>query len=81
MICERHETLVLRRDVYSLCVLYRIYHEVYSEELFDLLPATKLPTHTLRHKLKHHPHHLDTLHFTIVRLLRNFLPHATQLSY
>ena len=46
MICERLDTLALRRDVSSLCVLYRIYHEECSEELFDLLTAAAFTNHT-----------------------------------
>ena len=68
MICERLDTLALRRDVSSLCVLYRIYHRECSEELFDLLPAAEFSNRTVRHKLKYLPHHLDTWHSTIVWL-------------
>ena len=58
MICERLDTLALRRDMSSLCFLYRIYHGECSEELFDLSPAAEFSNRTIRHKLKHHPHHL-----------------------
>ena len=51
--------LALRRDVASLCVLYRIYHGEWSEELFDLLPTAEFSNRTVRHKLRYHPHHLD----------------------
>ena len=73
MLCEGFETLVLRRDVFSLCVLCCIYHGECSEELFDLLPAAESSNRTVRHKLKYHPHHLDTWHSTPVRFRKNFL--------
>ena len=81
MICERLDTLTLRRDVSSLCVLYRIYHGECSEELFDLLPAAEFSNRTVRHKLKYHPHHLDTWQSTTVRFRRNFLPRALELCW
>ena len=79
MICAGLDTLALRRDVSSLCVLYRIYHWEYSEELFDLLLAAEFSNRTVRHKLKYHPHNLDTWHPSTVRFRKNFLPRATQL--
>ena len=52
MIYKRLDTLTLRRDVSSLCVLYRIYHGECSEELFDLLPAAEFYVH---HKISSTP--------------------------
>ena len=49
MICKPLDTLALRRDASSLCVLYRIYHGECSEELFDLLPAAEFSNRTVRH--------------------------------
>ena len=60
MICERLASLALLRDVYSLCVLSRIYYGECPGELFDLLPAAEFSNHTVLHKLKYHPQHLDT---------------------
>ena len=74
MICERLDNLALRRDVSSLCVLYRIYHGEFSEELFDWLPTAEFPNCTVCHKLKHYSHHLDKWHFTTVLFHRNFRP-------
>ena len=79
IICERLDTLALRRDVSSLCVLYCIYHGECSGELFDLLPAAEFSNRTVRYKLKYHPHHLDTWQSTTVRFRRNFLPRTTEL--
>ena len=59
-------TLALRRDVSSLCVLFRIYHVECSEELFDLLSVTEFSNSTVRHKLKYHPHCMDMRHSTTV---------------
>ena len=39
MICTGLDTLALRRDVSSLCVLYRIYYGECSGKLFDPLPT------------------------------------------
>ena len=77
--CEWLDTLALRRDVSTLCVLYRIYHGKCSEELFDLLPIAEFSNRTVRHKLNYHPHHLDTRQSVTVRFRRNFLPCATEL--
>ena len=44
MICAGLHILSLRRHVSSLCVLYRVYHEECSEELFDLLLAAEFLT-------------------------------------
>ena len=46
-----------------------------------MLPAAEFSIRTIRHKLKYHPHHLDTGHSTTVRLgswneLLNDLPGA-----
>ena len=80
MICERLDTLALRRDVSSLCVvLSRIYHGECSEELFDLLPVAEFSNRTLRHKLKYHPHHMDTWQSTTVRFRNDLLPRVTEL--
>ena len=82
LICERLDILALRRDVSSLCVLYRIYYIYYgecSEELFDLLPAAEFSNRTVLHNLIYHPHHLDTWQSTAVRFRRNFLPRASEL--
>ena len=46
MICEMLDILALRRDVSSLCVLYRIYHGECSEEL-------KQQKHTAHHSRTH----------------------------
>ena len=78
MICAGLDTLALRRNVFSLCVLYRICHGESSEELFDLLPAAEFSNRTVRHKLKYHPHRLDTWYSTTVLLRRNLIPRATE---
>ena len=72
MFCAGLDKLALRRDVFSLCVLYRIYHGEYSGNCltFYLLPNFLI----VRHKLKYHPHHLDTWHSTTVQFHRNSLP-------
>ena len=77
MIYEGLDILALRRD--SLCVLYRIYHEECSGELFDLLPGTEFCNRTVRKKLQYHPLYIDTWHSTTVRFRRNYLPRAAQL--
>ena len=47
--------------------------------LKNCLPAVEFSNRTVRHKLKYHPHHLDTWQSTTVRFRRNILPSATEL--
>ncbi|XP_046967568.1 uncharacterized protein LOC124535403 [Vanessa cardui] len=47
--------LALRRDVRSLCILYRIFHGKCSEVLFGLIPATEFHLLTSRLKVKVSP--------------------------
>ena len=58
IICERLDTLALRRDVSLLCILYSIYDGECFKEMFDLLPTAEFSNRTVRHNLKHHPQHL-----------------------
>lgn len=77
VLSDRLDPLSLRRDVASLCILYRIYHGECSEELFGLIPAA-----TFRHRTSRqifHPHHLDAWHSSTVRFSRSFLPRTTKL--
>lgn len=76
---DRLDPLALRRDVASLCILYRMFHGECSEELFELIPAAQFNRYTSRRKLKFHPHHLDEWKSTTVRFSRNFLPRTTTL--
>ncbi|XP_045500778.1 uncharacterized protein LOC123698240 [Colias croceus] len=76
---DRLDTLVLRRDVASLCVFYRIYNGECSEELFGTIPAAEFHHRTARHKLKYHPHHLDSWRSTTARFKRSFFPRTTSL--
>ncbi|XP_045499423.1 uncharacterized protein LOC123697050 [Colias croceus] len=76
---DRLDTLALRRDIASLCVLYRIYYGECSEELFGTLPTAEFHYRTARHKQKYHPHHLDCWRSTTVRFKRSFFPRTTVL--
>lgn len=76
-ISKRLDPLALRRDVASLCILYRIYNGECSEELFGLIPATTFRQHSTRRKC--HPHHLDVWCSITVRFSRHFLPRTTAL--
>ncbi|CAK1594143.1 unnamed protein product [Parnassius mnemosyne] len=78
VLSDRLDILALRRDVASLCVLYRIYHGC-SEELFGLIPAAKFHERTSRQNSRYHPHHLDDWRSTTVRFRRCFLPRTTSL--
>ncbi|CAH2092460.1 unnamed protein product [Euphydryas editha] len=64
------EPLSIRRDVGSLCVLYRLYNGECSEELFDMVPSSRFYHRTLRRRTKFHPNHLDAWFVTNVRALR-----------
>ncbi|XP_045511061.1 uncharacterized protein LOC123705984 [Colias croceus] len=76
---DRLDTLALRRDVASLCVLYRIYYGECSEELFGTLPAAEFHHRTARHRQQYHPHHLDCWQSTTVRFKRSFFPRTTDI--
>ena len=71
--------LSLRRDVGSLCVLYRLYYGECSEELFNLVPPSLFRHRTLRRWDRFHPHHIDACHSTNVRASRAFLPRTCKL--
>ena len=45
----------------------------------EFYATAEFSNHTVCHKLKYHPHHLDTWYFTTVRFCKNFLSRATQL--
>ena len=68
-------TLALRKDVCSLCVLYRIYHGECTEKMFDLILTAELSNRTVRHKFI-----LDMWHSTTMRFHKNSLPRTTELS-
>ena len=61
VIYERLNTLALRRDVASLCVLYRIYHGECPRELFELVP--QLSTQCLQNQAKYRVRSVLTLGF------------------
>ncbi|GBP65412.1 hypothetical protein EVAR_103294_1 [Eumeta japonica] len=68
------DPLDLRRDVASLCVLYRVNYEECSKELFNVIPAADFHHRSVRRKYQQH--HLDAWRSTTVRFMRNFLSHA-----
>lgn len=74
---HRLDPLALRRDVASLCILYRLYHGECSEELFGLIPPTDFRHRPSRQNI--HPHHLNNWRSTTVRFSRHFLPRTTNL--
>lgn len=76
-ITSRLDPLALRRDVASLCILYRLYHGECSEELFGLIPAASFRHRSTRQQF--HPFHLDGWQSTTVRFARNFLPRTTKI--
>jgi hypothetical protein len=73
----RLDSLALRRDVASLCILYRLYNGECSEELFSLIPTASFRHRSTRQL--YHPHHLNAWQSTTVRFARNFLPRTTNL--
>ncbi|CAG5046898.1 unnamed protein product [Parnassius apollo] len=79
VLSDRLDSLALRRDVASLCILFRIYHGECSEELFGLIPAAKFRERTTRQTSRYYPHHLDAWWSTTVRFKRSFLPRTTSL--
>ncbi|KAI8431702.1 hypothetical protein MSG28_016171 [Choristoneura fumiferana] len=58
-VSDRLDSLTLRRDVASLCILYRMYNGECSEELFGLIPAASFRHRPTRQHF--HPHHLDEI--------------------
>lgn len=76
---SRVEPLSLRRDFASLCVFYRLYNGLCSEELFDVLPTANFYHRTSRHRQGVHPHTLEPLGSRTVRFQRNFLPRTVRL--
>lgn len=60
MIYERLDNLALRRNVSSLCILYRIYRGECFRELIEQLPAVEISNHTVYHKIKYHPNNQTT---------------------
>lgn len=73
------EPLSLRRDIGSLCVFYRLYNGECSEELFELIPASRFYHRTSRHRLGAHPHIIDVWVSRTARFTRSFLPHTCKL--
>lgn len=73
------DLLALRRDVGSLCILYRFYHGECSDELFGLVPAAEFCHRTTRRRERYHRHHLDEWRSTTVRFNRHFLPRTVDL--
>lgn len=73
------EPLGLRRDVASLCVFYRLYNGVCSEELFDMMPTATFYHRTARHRQGVHPHTLEPNWSRTARFQRNFLPRTIRL--
>ena len=55
------EPLSLRRDFSSLCVFYRLYNGMCSEELFDMMPTATFYHRTARHRQRVHPHTLESI--------------------
>ncbi|CAH2094107.1 unnamed protein product [Euphydryas editha] len=73
------EPLSLRRDVASLCVLYRLYNGLCSEELFEMVPTATFYHRTARHRQGIHAHTLQPQWSRTVRYQRNFLPRTIRL--
>ncbi|GBP66797.1 hypothetical protein EVAR_48205_1 [Eumeta japonica] len=69
--------LGLRRDVASLCRLYRIHYEECSKKLFYLIPNADFRQDSAH---RHHQHHFDGWRYTIVRYMRSIVLHALGLS-
>ena len=73
------EPLGLRRDFASLCVFYRLYNGLCSEELFEMMPTATFYHRTARHRQGVHPHTLEPKWSRTVRFQRNFLPRTLRL--
>ncbi|CAH2084689.1 unnamed protein product [Euphydryas editha] len=73
------EPLSLRRDLASLCVLYRLYNGLCSEELFEMMPTAAFYHRTARHRQGIHAHTLQPKWSRTVRYQRNFLPRTIRL--
>lgn len=73
------EPLSLRRDLASLCVLYRLYNGLCSEELFEMMPTATFYHRTARHRQGIHAHTLQPKWSRTVRFQRNFLPRTIRL--
>nr|XP_004924674.2 uncharacterized protein LOC101745997 [Bombyx mori] len=76
-LADRLDPLALRRDLSSLCILYRIYNGECSEELFNLIEAADFRNRSSRRN--YHPHHLDGWRSTTMRFKNSFLPRTVNL--
>lgn len=68
-----------RRDIGSLCVFYRLYNGQCSDELFNLIPASRFYHRFSRHRDRAHPHILDPWVSRTTRFSRSFLPYTQKL--
>ncbi|XP_052750997.1 uncharacterized protein LOC128200723 [Galleria mellonella] len=79
MLASGIEPLSLRRDFASLCVFYRLYNGLCSEELFNMMPTATFYHRTARHRQGVHPHTLQPKWSRTTRFQRCFLPRTLRL--